>query len=233
MKKIFDLDQFQFPYNYKFPGQASDEKILYITRENKIMLLARRVTVIVAAGGIFLAGQALSYMLSQFQAGVSLAGLVQLASFVFALAFLLLGWWWVSSTWKKSLALVTTKRLTKFIYTTPASRHSLSLPLEMIVDTGAYTKGFFQTYLGLGTFTARSSAASSGVATDDNTRINKKYFYIENIRKAEDLQHYVAKLLAAVKKHPDHLDTFRPFIPDLKGESRAQFIKDNFPDYWS
>jgi hypothetical protein len=134
--------------------------------------------------------------------------------------------------WKKSIFVLTTKRLTKFIYTTPFNRHNLSLPLEMIVDTGSYTKGFTQAFFRLGTFTARSSASSSGVATDEVGRVNKKYFYLENISMAEDLQHYVSKLLRAQRQHSDRLDTFRPFIPHLKGEARKEFMA-QFPDYWS
>ena len=103
----------------------------------------------------------------------------------------------------------------------------------MIVDTGSYTKGFIQTFLKLGTFTARSSAASSGVATEDTGRVNKKYFYIENIRRSEDLQHYVNKLLGVFRRTPEKLHNFRPFITELKGEARANFIKENFPQFWS
>jgi hypothetical protein len=103
----------------------------------------------------------------------------------------------------------------------------------MIVDTGAYTKGFVSTFLGLGTFIARSSASSSGRATDDPSRVNKKYFYIEHVKHAEDLQHYVSKVLAAFRQYPEKLANFRPFIPEMKGEVRAKFIRDNFPEFWS
>lgn len=232
MKKIFQTNQFKFPYNYKFPGQSSDEQILYLTRENRILLFLRRVAVIVAALALFVTSIAVQYIVRQIFGNVA-AGLFQLVIIALPLVFLALGWWWVTTTWRKSIALVTTKRLTKFIYTTPVSRYSLSLPLEMIVDTGSYTKGFIQTFLKLGTFTARSSATSSGVATEDTGRINKKYFYIENIKKSEDLQHYVNKLLGVFRRTPEKLHNFRPFIPELKGQARANFIKDNFPQFWS
>ena len=48
---IFAVKEFQFPYNYKFPGQASDEEILFAVRENKIMQMMR-VAFVVAVGGI-------------------------------------------------------------------------------------------------------------------------------------------------------------------------------------
>ncbi len=232
MINIFKADYFKFPYQYNFPGKASDEKILYVTRENKLVLLLKRIAVLAVSLLVLITGLVIKQLIIQ-ATGLIIGSLFELVVIGLAGAFFLIGWWWVSSTWKKSIALVTTKRLTKFIYTTPVSRYSLTLPLDRVVDTGAYTKGFIQTFLRLGTFIARSSAASSGAATDDPSRVNKKYFYIENIKRSEDLQHYVNKLLAAFTKHQDKIDKFRPFIPEMKGETRADFIKKHFPQYWS
>lgn len=232
MKTIFRVDQFKFPYQYKFPGQSTDERILYATRENRLMLVFRQVFVLLIALIIFITGTILQQAIQEFL-GIALSSLFQLAVIGLTLLFLAIGWWWVTALWKKSIAIVTTKRLTKFVYTTPASRYSLILPLDQIVDTGAYTKGFAQAALKLGTFVARSSAASSGAATDDPSRVNKKYFYIENVKRAEDLQHYISKLLDAFRRYPDKLKNFRPFIPHLKGEDRASFIRNHFPQFWS
>jgi hypothetical protein len=232
MKNIFQVSTFKFPYDYKFPGQASDERILYLTRENKLALIIKQLFVIGAGLSLLIAGLILRQFLSN-SFGVSISYVFEVALLSITAAFILVGLWWANSLWKKSIAILTTKRLAKFIYTTPDSRHSLALPLDMVVDTGAYTKGFIQTILKLETFIARSSASSSGLATDDPSRVNKKYFYIENIKRAEDLQHYVSKLLAAKKDHNKDLNSFRPFIPDLKGEDRANFIKQNFPEFWS
>lgn len=231
MANIFELAQFSFPYRYKFPGQASDEKILFVTRENKVMLMVRRLgvvvtAIVVGAMGFFLGGLLEKYL------GKSVGVLVEVVALGLGVAFGIVGWWWVTSLWKKSIVLVTTQRLTKIIYTTPFNRHMLSLPLDMIVDTGSYTKGFAQALFKLGTFTARSSASSSGAATDDPDRVNKKYFYIENIATSEDLQHYINKLLYAFRYYRDRLETFRPFIPHLKGEARKEFLRD-WPEYWS
>lgn len=230
---IFDLNQFDFPYPYHFPGQASDEKILFITRENSTMLMVRRIVVVLVALVVFISGWGLGEMLNNYL-GFGIGSLAQFLSVVLASIFGAIGFWWVSVLWQKSLCIVTTKRLMKYVYTTPINRHILSLPLEQIVDTGAYTKGFVQALFKLGTFTARSAASSSGVATDDGEgkRINKKYFYIENISIAEDLQHYVSKVLNANRHHLDKISSFRPFIPHLKGEKRATFMN-QYPEYWS
>lgn len=229
---LFTLDTFAFPYDYHFPGQGSDEYILFISRENAVMLWARRLWVLVLALSVGIVSSYASSLLIPYNAAV--AGYLQLFGGLSALVVLAIGWWWSSTLWKKSIMLVTTQRLIKFIYTTPFNRHILSLPLEMIVDTGSYTKGYLQAFFKLGTFTARSSAASSGVATDDERfgRVNKKYFYIENVASYEDLQHYINKLLQAYRSRRDELPSFRPFIPDLKGEKRTKFMED-FPGFWS
>jgi hypothetical protein len=230
-EQIFTADHLVFPYLYKFPGQASDEKILFVTRESDIVLLLRQLGVVFAAGMIFFAGVLMGNLLTGFF-GESIQSLLEFGSAVVAVGFGILGFWWVTTLWKRSLAIITNKRLTKFIYTTPWNRHNLSLPLDMVVDTGAYNKGILQALFKLGTFTARSSASSSGVATDDPGRVNKKYFYIENVMNAEDIHHYLNKVLFVYRQDWTKLENFRPFLPHLKGDARKEFMK-QYPEYWS
>lgn len=234
-RSIFGLTKFEFPYRYKFPGQASGEITLFITRESLIVLLTRRAAVTLAALAILTTGWWFGAMLENFPVLAQSTVAIQTTALILASIFLIIGWWWVGIIWKKSIYIVTTSRIIKFVYTTPFNRHNFSLPLSEVVDTGAFSKGFIQAIFKLSTFTARSSAVSSGYATDDHEesrRINKKYFYIENISFAEDLQHYISKLQIVIKEHPDHLPSFRPFIPHLKGEDRKRFMKE-YPEYWS
>ena len=228
---IFSVEQLEFPYLYKFPGQNSDEVILYVTREHKIMLYVRLAMVLLMSSILIVIGYAITGAVVSVFPDFPAASVNMVVTAIAAVT-LFLGYWWLSVLWKKSLAFITNKRLTKIIYTTPFNRHTLSLPLEMIVDTGSYDKGFLQAILRLGTFTARSSASSSGVATDDNARVNKKYFYIENISMVEDLQHYVSKVLSAFRRDPEKLVSFRPFIPHMKGTVREKFMQ-QYPEYWS
>jgi hypothetical protein len=231
VKNIFTTPEFQFPYLYKFPGQSSDERILYVTREHHVIHLLRQCVIVGAAAFVF----GCAFLLGQFLGGVAgpqVGGLVQVIGAVIAFLFLVIGWWWATELYKKSIAIITNKRLVKFISTTPFNRHNLSLPLDMVVDTGAYSKGVLQALFKLGTFTARSSAASSGVATDDPERVNKKYFYIENVGNAEDIHHYLSKVLFVFRQDWTKLENYRPFLPHLKGEARKQFMS-QYPEYWS
>lgn len=235
MKDIFKVSNFQFPYLYKFPGQSSDERILFVTRESDVLLWTRRAMVILVTAVIVLMGFLFGRELSGPRpslTGVIIQQFILFLSAGFALVFFAIGWWWVSLLWKRSIAIITNKRLVKFISTSPWNRHNLALPLDMIVDTGAYSKGWIQALFKLGTFTARSSASSSGVATDDPDRVNKKYFYIENVTNFEDIHHYLNKVLFVFRQDWKKLDNYRPFLPHLKGDARKEFMK-QFPEYWS
>jgi len=82
----------------------------------------------------------------------------------------------------------------------------MSLGLDKVVDSAAYSKGYFQSILGVGTFVARSSAG------------NIKNFKIENIHFAEDLHNWMNKLMFVFAKETEKLDEFRAFVPKPMGK---------------
>lgn len=221
MKFIFHVDNFEFPYkDLKFPGQASDEKILYVTREAMVMLWLRLAFIGLICLAIIASGSYIAMYTPIFaEYGLEI---IVLLSILAGLIFLTIAWWWIYQLWKKSLFILTNRRLTKFIYTTPWNRYNLSLSLDKIVDTGAYNRGYFEAFWKIGTFTARSSAGNRA----------EKYFFIENVHRYEDLASYVNKVLHVFNKDSDKLHNFRPFIPDLKGERRKKFME-KFPEFWS
>lgn len=218
MLSIFSTTTYQYPYrDLKFPGQHSEEKILFITREGKVMLYLRLVflTLTFTILGIFI------NVLINF-AG-TIIPLPTIYRMILNSCFIILYIIFTLSTylmWRRSVFIITTRRLTKFIYTTPFNRYQLSLGLDKIVDTGAYQKGLIQSLTHLGYFVARSSAG------------NIKNFKIINISFAEDLHNYVNKLLYTFNKQKDQLDTFRPFVPHLKGEARKHFVRQVTPEYY-
>lgn len=218
---IFTTAAFRFPYTHtQFPGQATDEEILYITREAPIILTIKRLGVIVIALVIIFGGTFLSIFLSQFFSIET--GSLQLVSFLIGSLFGTIGWWWVSVLWQKSLFILTNRRLTKFIYVTPWNRYNLSVTLDKIEDTGAYSRGYFEAFFKIGTLTARSSAGNR----------EEKYFFVTRIKAAEDLANYINKLLFIFHHNPQKLVKFRPFIPHLKGEHRKKFMEQH-QEYWS
>ncbi|MEK7166233.1 MAG: hypothetical protein AAB874_05500 [Patescibacteria group bacterium] len=215
MADLFDAPIFIFPYSdIRFPGQASDERILYVAREAKVMRFLRSVFVLLAAAMLLIVSQIVLGILTQM-ANVEL-GLWQVVLFAVGIVFGAVGLWWVNTTWQKSVFIITNRRLTKFIYVTPWNRYNLSVTLDMIEDTGAYSRGYFEALVKIGTFTARSAAGNR----------EEKYFFVDHVEYAEDLANYVNKVLFMFKNDVAKLDTFRPFITE-KGAAREHFIKEH------
>jgi hypothetical protein len=216
MKHIFQVDTFAFPYrDYHFPGQNSGEYILFITRESPIMQNLRKVFLITAVCVFLL----IMYTMLEVSRGyIPQLVVLQPVAIVLSAVIVILGWWWISETYRKSLFIITTRRLTKIIYTTPVTWYQFSLGLDEIADTGSYSSTYFEALFHLGYFVARSGAAAI------------KNFKIVNITFAADLHNYVNKLLYAFKHHPSKIDNFRPFIPHLKGEERKKHLQE-YPEY--
>lgn len=205
MQNILEVSDCQAPYtDLIFPGKAEDEKILYVTRESPIMLgirlmgfsLVSAIAMVVGAILMSYAGKMIGWNIPLMVVMILLlGGLVMFG-----------GMWWIYRVFQKTVFIITTRRLTKFIHTTPWTRYQMSLGLDKVVDSAAYCKGYFQSILSLGTFVARSSAG------------NIKNFKIENIHYAEDLHNWMNKLLFVFAKETDKLDEFRPFTVKKMGE---------------
>ncbi len=215
--RVFKCNDFEFPYkNITFPGQHSDEKILFVTREGRIMLWLRWFSVAFVGFMLFLLQFLLIRFANQF---LNIPSSLSFSVTALIITGIVFAFWWYWILWKKSLFIITTRRLTKFIYTTPFTRYQLSLGLDRIVDTGAYQKNYLQAFTNLGYFVARSAAG------------NIKNFKIINISFYEDLHNYVNKLLFTFNKEKEKLDKFRPFIPHLKGKDRKDYVKKTAPEY--
>lgn len=205
MQNLLEMPDFAAPYTgLIFPGKAEDEKILYVTRESPIMMGVRLAGFSFVVSMLILIGALLisfSGRMLEFETSLLIMMLV-------VLGFLILGGglWWIYQVYYKTVFIITTRRLTKFIHTTPWTRYQMSLGLDKVEDSAAYSKGYLQAMFGLGTFVARSSAG------------NIKNFKIVNIHYAEDLHNWMNKLLFTFNKEQDKLDAFRPFAAKKMGE---------------
>ena len=205
MVSVFELSYFQPPYDQvTFPGKSEEERILYVTREAPVFLGLRLGRFSLAIAVLLVVG---SWLLKQIS-GVVGWSYGWLVGWWLAVGALVMfgGLWWIWQVYKKTVFIITTRRLTKFIHTTPWTRYQLSLGLDKVVDSGAYSKGYFQALFGLGTFVARSSAG------------NIKNFKIVNIEHAEDLHNWMNKLMFTFNKNVEELDKFKPFIAKKKGQ---------------
>lgn len=199
MQNILESADFVAPYtDMLFPGKAEDEKILYVTREAPMMMVVRLTVFSLVVAIAILAGVALS-VYSGSMIGFEASGLV-IAITLLGGIVMFGGLLWMWRVYQKTVFIITTRRLTKFIHTTPWTRYQMSLGLDKVEDSAAYSKGYVQAIFGLGTFVARSSAG------------NIKNFKIENIHFAEDLHNWMNKLLFVFNKEQTKLDEFRPFV---------------------
>src|SRR5690606_13146195 len=106
MNSVFRVGEFVFPYrDLKFPGQSSDERILYITREATVMLWLRMLMIVLVVAVLVIMGMGLPLLVAQ--AGVEGIGLVSVAVLFLAGLFMGVGGWWVYTLWKKSVFILT------------------------------------------------------------------------------------------------------------------------------
>lgn len=211
MPLVFDLPTFQSPYDQaRFPGQHQDEKIFFITRAAPVMLWARLLLVILVLLGMALGGayflSRLYTTLQQLAEAQSAANLLAILGPILSLIWIgifVLAVWWVRVTWRRTVFIVTNKRLTQFVFTTPWTNYQLSLSLDKVVDTAATTHSYFQRMAGVGDLFARSAAGAQGD------------FLVENIVATRDLHNWLTKLLyewEAAEKKGQALTEFAPFI---------------------
>jgi hypothetical protein len=216
MQNVLEEKMFHFPYtDVKFPGMNTGERILFVTRESPKMLRLRLAGLCIVILFLFLLVEFFIKLVFPY---IPFVVFFRPILYILFAAVLFVGYFWISKTYQKSVFIITTRRLTKIIYTTPFTWYQFSLGLDEIADTGSYSSSYFEALLGLGYFVARSGAAAI------------KNFKIVNIGFAADLHNYVNKLLYAFKHNPKDIDAFRPFIPFLKGDHRKAFLE-KYPDY--
>lgn len=205
MQNILEAQDFVSPYtDLLFPGKAEDEKILYVTREAPMMLMVRLVGFSIVVAIAILVGALLVGNMGK-TLGFEYGGLIAMI-LLMGIIVMFGGMWWIYQVFNKSVFIITTRRLTKFIHTTPWTRYQMSLGLDKVVDSGSYSKGYLQAIFGLGTFVARSSAG------------NIKNFKIENVHFSEDLHNWMNKLMFVFNKNVAELDQFRPFVAKPMGK---------------
>lgn len=204
---------FVFPYkNFKFPGQYTEEKILYATRQAPIFYKLKLTTAIIG----FLFFDLVVFFIFSSVKIFSLNGPAIVLTLLLNLIALPLIFYWVKITYDKTVFIITNKRLTQFVQTSPFTCYQLSLALNQIVDTAALKHNYLQSILKVGNLFARSSAGAEGD------------FLVQNIEAHEDLHNYLNKLLskyAQSKNKEKALSKARPFILKLKGKAREEFLK--------
>lgn len=214
-QSAFLVPEFHPPYDYfRFPGQHEDERIFYAARAAKIILLWKAVFVCIVWGfaaiiGAYLMDSAYDSLkfVGQNPSAVGiqklLIGTGPFLSFLWIISFIF-AFFWAYAVWRKTIFLVTNKRLTQFVFTTPWTNYQLSLSLDKVVDTAAITHSYLQRFLGVGNLFARSAAGAQGD------------FLVPHIEHTRDLHNWLTKLIyewEAASKKGEALINFKPFDP--------------------
>lgn len=217
-QSAFLVSDFHPPYGYfRFPGQHEDERILYAARAAKIILLWKAVLVCIVWGFAAIIG---AYLMDSIYNSLNvlgqnlnptgiqklLIGAGPFLSFLWVISFIF-ALFWAYAVWRKTIFLVTNKRLTQFVFTTPWTNYQLSLSLDKVADTAVITHTYWQKFLGIGNLFARSAAGAQGD------------FLVSHIEHTRDLHNWLTKLIyewEAASKKSEALINFKPFDHNWK-----------------
>ncbi len=195
-----------------FPGQQSDERVLYIVHPHPYAQYVELAKIYGLAAIILIAFIFFGVSFSMFASALVTVG-VLLALFIGGIGTLV-----VVATEGKNIAYITDRRIVRFSGTTPFASNMRSLGWDEAVKVKTYAPTMFWKMLNIGTivvhakstFVVGDGAHEQGFANDD-LEINNVYFY-------QDLGNYIEKILYTFKHKPHDLEQIRPFVAKPRGQ---------------
>lgn len=192
-----------------FPGQQSDEKVLYEIRPHVYALHASLVKLYLFSLVLFVVFAFLARLSSiLFLLGTILAG-----------AIAVLGSWATIAIFKKSVSYLTDRRIVRFEAATPFAMNVRALGWDDVVKTKTFPRNVFWKMLMIGTVIIH--AKSTYVHTHEQTRENvytNDDLDLEHVYYYRDLGNYIDKILYLYKHNPADLQAMRPFVPKPRGQ---------------
>lgn len=192
-----------------FPGQQTDERVLYVVRPHVYGLYVGAIKVVGLAIFLLVVMLMLAKFIALFVAfGLILSGLVAI-----------IGLWVVITMYEKSVAYITDRRVVRFEAATPFATNTRSLAWDQVAKIKTFPRNVLMKILMVGTVTVHSG--STYVHTHEQTRENvytNDDLELENVFYYKDLGNYLDKLLYMYKTKPEELATMRPFVPKPAGQ---------------
>lgn len=183
-----------------FPGQQTDEKVLYFSRPHPAIKYFSYLKVLLISLLVLFALQVVSWNLPFLNSAVSIISLI-VSAFL-----LILGVWWITSLHDKTEYYITDRRVVKFTPLTPFSRATRALFWDEAVKSKTYQKNpLIEKLLGIGSLEIHAR-------TQDKDNVN-----IEHLSYHEDLANYIDKILYTIKNRPEDLKNFKKFVTKPKG----------------
>lgn len=211
LEDIFKVEEYSFPYLYIFPGQEDNEVVLFATRKHKVFLYIKLFTILLISMIIVLLSYSMTGLIKRMFSSFP-AESISLFLTAIAAIILFVGFWWVRAVWKKSILIITNKRILKFNYSNPFKKNTLSIDLGEIRKLGTQKNDILK-FLNIGT-----------LVINDN--------YIKRVLATKEIKIYLNSLLKEYKNDPRDLIYFRPYLPKLSAYQREEIMK-KYPEYWS
>lgn len=187
--------------NTFFPGQQSDEKVLYHTKPVKAVKYVSFAKIILVGLLVLFAFQVVALNLSPIASFVKLAGLI------LTTVLIAVGIWWVNSTHQGTDIFVTDRRFVKFSAISPLHKTTRALFWDETVKAKSYHKNaIWEKLLGVGSIEIHARSQDK-----DNIDVDHLIFH-------EDLANYIDKILYTYKSKPGELANFKEFVPKPRGK---------------
>ncbi|MCL5676066.1 MAG: hypothetical protein M1120_02970 [Patescibacteria group bacterium] len=184
-----------------FPGQQTDERVLYHTRPHRGVKYLSFLKVLVLGFFVFFAFGIVSFNLP------FLGGQMAALGSILSACLILFGMWWINSTHEKTDIFVTDRRIVKFAPVTPFHITMRTLFWDEAVKTKTYYKNpVMERILGVGSLEIHARSQDK-----DNVDLNHLPFH-------QDLANYIDKILFTFKNKPDDLKNFKEFVAKPKGQ---------------
>lgn len=195
----------------QFPGQQSDEIVLYEVRPHHYALIAK-------VTGIFLLAFVVAFL--SLLIGNFINPLAAVIGVILAIAIAVLGFWATLSQFNQARTYITDRRVVRFDANTPFNVNSRSLSWDDVLKIKTFPPSFIGSLFNIGEVVlhARSSiisftpndAIEKEIAGDD-LEIKYVYYY-------KDLGHYLDKILYTYRHSPQEVRTMRTFVTRPKGK---------------
>lgn len=184
-----------------FPGQQTDEKVLYFAKPHPGIKFIGFIRVIVLGLLVFFAFQIISFNLP------IIAGPVKAVGFALAVLLILIGLWWTQKTHAGTEVYITDRRVVKFAPVSPFHRTTRALFWDEAVKCKTYYQNpLLERLLGIGSLEIHARSQDK-----DNVDVN-------NLSYHEDLANYIDKILYTFKNKPEDLKNFKEFVAKPKGQ---------------
>lgn len=186
---------------FVFPGQQTDERVLYHTRPHSSMKFLMIGAAVLVGICIIVGVQLISIAFGDYAPLVQIVGTLVIAV---VLGIII---WWIHISFARTEIFVTDRRFVKFFPVHPFRRTMRSIFWDEAMKTKTfYRNSLLERILGIG---------SLEVHARQNERDNVDIDYITY---HDDLGHYIDKILYNFKNQPEEIKSLHEFVPKPRGK---------------